>query len=101
MYLSKQEFKEELAPIVEAFINGFVDVMYRKFEEKDVTNKESIIMLQERIMTAKEVCAYYGKISNSTLRRHEQNGLRRMPSLKNKNRMFRFTECERYFNQKK
>lgn len=101
MYLSKHEFKEEIAPVIEAFINGFVDVLYKQFTEKATANQESTLKPQERIMTAKQVCAYYGNISKSTLRRHEETGLRRMPSLRNKNRMFRFTECERYFNQKK
>lgn len=100
MYLSKQEFKEEIAPIIEAFVSGFVDVMYRKFEEEETTSKESTVKSQEKIMTAKEVCEYYN-FHDSTLRRREAEGLKRMPSHKYKNRMFRFTECERFFNQKK
>lgn len=101
MYLSKQEFKEEISPVVEAFVSGIIDVFYKVLEDEAKINKKTFAQPQERIMTAQQVCAYYGGFHNSTLRRHEANGLKRMSSLKNTNRMFKFSECERYFNSKK
>lgn len=100
MYLSKQEFKEEFSPVVESFVRGMVDVFYRIYEEQANVNKKTFAQPQERIMNATEVCDYYG-FKASTLRRHQQKGLQAILSKKGCNRMFKFSECERYFNQNK
>lgn len=80
-------------------VGALAKVLINRFEPERLAGVKPG-SFKERILNAKEVCDYYG-FSLSTLRRHEQKGLKRMnESLKNKNRMFKFTTCEKHFNQK-
>lgn len=93
----KMQLKEQLTAAVELF----VDSLFERIESEILKPPQEDIKCTEKIMTASEVCKYYG-FSLSTLRRHEQNGLNRVNKCqKNKNRIFKLTECEKYFNQKK
>ena len=97
METKKVQLKQQLTAAVELFIDSLFDRVESELKQKTNPNDG----IKERHMSAKEVRAYYGGISDATLRRHEEKGLRRMPSRKNCNRLFKFSECERYFNQKK
>lgn len=78
---------------------GFVNVIIKKLEEQISKTQVPMKETNEKVMSAKDVCVYYG-FSLSTLNRHEQKGLKRMKSAKHVNRMFKFSVCEKYFNQK-
>lgn len=92
-----QDLEHELARAA----NRLVSIIIEKVKNEFLITEAPMGKKEEIIMNAKEVCDYYG-FSIATLRRHEQNGLKRMnESLKNKNRMFKLTTCEKYFNQKK
>lgn len=91
------QLKEQLNAAVELFI----DSLFERIESEVLKPPKECSKDNEKILSAVEVCRYYG-FSLSTLRRHEQNGLARMnKNLKNKNRMFKLSTCENYFNSKK
>ena len=96
MIYTKQNLEERL----DEATKGLIDLIIKTIEEQIIENGKLIEKTTEKVMNAKEVCDYYG-FSLATLRRHEQQGLKRINvSLKNKNRMFKLTECEKYFNKK-
>lgn len=90
--------KEQLLEAAEKFI----DLLFEKISEQNRldTTDERTVLQPDKLLTVQEVCDYY-RIKKTTLERCIRDGLKFIQARKNCNRTFRYSECERYFNQKK
>jgi hypothetical protein len=92
MLLNMEERKNQLLSSFEAFLD---EALSSKNEQKDQHEQKD--GKKEKLLTSKEVCSYF-QISLTTLERRIREGLKYSQAVKKGNRLFRLSDCEKFFN---